>query len=74
MYGVNIYGLCAFTVNFWDSYNVFLNFYFNNFVYICKIEYLKNKKTKATQVFQNFGSVGKGQTNIFFFYALKFKI
>ena len=26
---------------------------------------IKKKKKKATQVFQNFGSVGKGQTNIF---------
>ena len=26
----------------------------------------KKRKKKATQVFQNFGSVGKGQTNIFF--------
>ena len=31
----------------------------------CKIEYQKKKK-KATQVFQNFGSVGKGKQTSFF--------
>ena len=49
----------------------FENYYFNNFVSKCKIEYQKKKKKKkkkATEVFQNFGSVGKGQTNIFFFF------
>ena len=32
MYVVNTYTFCAYTVNFWDSYNVFLTFYFNNLV------------------------------------------
>ena len=33
----------------------------------------KKKKKKATQVFLNFGSLGKGQTNIFFFLGLMTK-
>ena len=37
-----------------------------------QIEYQKKKKKKVTQVFQNFGSVGKGQTNIFSFFFLFF--
>ena len=32
MYGVNTYTFCAYTVNFWDSYSAFWNFYFKNFV------------------------------------------
>ena len=42
------------------------------FVEKYKIEYHqtknKNKKKKPTLVFRYFGSVGKGQTNIFFFF------
>ena len=48
-----------------------LTFCFNNFVWKYKIENQKKKK-KADHyfliIFQNFGSVGKRQTNIFFFF------
>ena len=66
MYGVNKLTFCANTVNLGDSYNTFLKSLFQQFFFKCKIEYQKKKKKKATQVFKNFGSVGKGHTNIFF--------
>ena len=43
----------------------FENYYFNNFVYKCKIEHQKKKKKKP-KFSKNFGSVKKGKTNIFF--------
>ena len=45
----------------------FENFYFNNFV-LKNAELNIKKEKKATQVFQNFGLVRKGQTNIFLFF------
>ena len=39
-----------------------------------KLKIKKKKKKKATQVFQNFGSVRKGQTNFFFLGLIKFVI
>ena len=63
--GDNTHPFYAYTVNFWDIYNVFWKFHFDFFLKKCNIEY---QKKKATHVFQNFGSVGKGQTNFFFFF------
>ena len=56
---------CAYTVNFWTVTLPFENFIYLFIFFKCKIEYKKIKKN-AIQVFQNFGSVGKRQTIIFF--------
>ena len=64
MDGVNTY-FCAYTVNFWDSCNAFETFILTILLKNAKLN-IKKKKKKAIQVFQNFESVGKGQTNIFF--------
>ena len=53
-----------FKVPFFEWLLYIQTFYFNIFVWKCKIEYWKKKKN--TLVSQYFGSVGKGQTNIFF--------
>ena len=47
--------------------------YFKTFVLTilfknAKLNIKKKKKKKVTQVFQNFESLGKGLTNIFFFF------
>ena len=60
---INIYLLCLHS-KLWDSKCILK---LEQFFLKCKIEYQKKKKKKATQVFQNFGSVGKWQTNTFFF-------
>ena len=49
--------------------NYILTILFKNAKLNIKKQKNKTKQKKnATQVFQNFGSVGKGQTNIFFFF------
>ena len=44
MYGVNTYIFCVYTVNFWDSYNVFLKFYFNNLLKNAKLSIKKKNQ------------------------------
>ena len=59
------YTFCVYTVIFWDNYNVFWNFYLTILFKNAKLNIKKKKKKKKTQLFQNFGAVGKGQTNFF---------
>ena len=66
MYGVE-HTFCTYTVNFWDSYDVFWNFYFNNFVKKCKIEYQKKKEKKSNPSFQKtLGQSEKSKQTSFF--------
>ena len=60
---------------FWDSYKKNLTFNLNIFVKNAKLNIKKKKKKKKSRPFfpKFFGSVGKGQRNIFFFLGLMAK-
>ena len=47
MYGVNIIPFCEYTVNFWDSYNVFWNFVLTILFKHAKLNIEKKKKSRS---------------------------